>query len=180
MNHENQPQSIKFPAIGTEIQSMIEIDQAMRIKALSDPAFWDETVDRQHTERMKHIVSEIGWPTISKVGLESSYDAWLLVQHADEDLDFQIACLELMKEAGLGEVDILNIVYLADRTQVNQNLGQLYGTQFTEINNQHVPKLIEDETNIDKRRESVGLGPMSEQIEQMNIKYPLNHVSDSK
>src|SRR5690606_17036250 len=41
--------------------------------------------DKANTEWLKAVVAERGWPTISEVGEEASYKAWLLVQHADQD-----------------------------------------------------------------------------------------------
>lgn len=176
MNFENESESIKYPSIANEIKSMYALDQAMRIKAESDSEFWDERVDRDHTERMKLIVSEIGWPSISKVGTEISYDAWLLVQHADHDVEFQKYCLELMKQEG--DVDVINMAYLEDRIRVNSNELQVYGTQFTQIDNQHVPQPIENEAAVDERRAAIGLSSLAEHIKQMYVKYPL--TTDSK
>ena len=153
---------------------MVEVDQAMRVQANNDDDFWDDTVDVENTERMKEIVAEIGWPTVLKVGEEGAHHAWLLVQHADLDVAFQEECLALMKEAGEGEVSVTDIAYLEDRVRVNQGKGQLYGTQFTQENNQHIPRPIEDEEQVNERRAAIGMGPLSEQIALMNEKYPFD------
>lgn len=84
---EKEPE--KFRAIINELQSMVEVDQAMRNRCTDNPDEWDETIDHQNTERLKAMVEEIGWPSISKVGYEGSSNAWLLVQHADHDPQFQ-------------------------------------------------------------------------------------------
>ncbi|HEX4799337.1 MAG TPA: DUF6624 domain-containing protein [Candidatus Paceibacterota bacterium] len=172
MSFENRSESIRFPQIAQELKSMVDIDQDMRERSQAED-FWDETIDAKHTERMKEIVAEIGWPTVSKVGVEGASNAWLLVQHADHDVDFQERCLELMKEAPTGEVDITDVAYLTDRVCVNRGRGQLYGTQFTQEDGKHIPRTIEDEANIDARRAEVGMGPLSEQIELMYQKYPM-------
>jgi len=171
MSFEKPTENIRFPQVASEIQQMIDVDQTMREQNAEDDS-WDEEVDVRHANRMKELVEEIGWPTTSKVGEEAAYSAWLLVQHADHDVDFQLHCLQLMKEAPTSEVSITNIAYLEDRVRVNQGLGQLYGTQFTQENNQHVPRPIEDEETVDERRAEIGMGPLSEQIELMYSKYP--------
>lgn len=179
MSYENQSESIRFPQITQELKVMIDIDQNMRERSQTED-YWDEAVDIKHTERMKEIVLEIGWPTVSKVGAEGASNAWLLVQHADHDVDFQEHCLELMKEAPAGEVGITDVAYLTDRVCVNRGRGQLYGTQFTQEDGKHIPRAIEDEANIDARRAEVGMGPLSEQIALMYKKYPTkknNHWS---
>jgi hypothetical protein len=173
MSFENQSEKIHFPLIARELKAMVDIDQDMRERSQTKD-YWDEAIDVKHTERMKEIVAEIGWPTISKVGLEGASNAWLLVQHADHDVDFQEHCLQLMKEAPAGEVDVTDIAYLTDRVCVNRDRGQLYGTQFTQEDSEHIPRTIEDEVNVDARRAEVGMGPLSEQIQHMYNKYPFN------
>lgn len=171
MSFESQSENISFPQIAAEIQTMVDVDQAMRERSEEDD-FWDEGVDSRNTARMKEIVEEIGWPTVSKVGKEAASSAWLLVQHADHDVAFQLHCLQLMQEASSSEVDRTDIAYLVDRVRVNQGQGQLYGTQFTQENNQHIPRPIEDEEDVDERRAEIGMGPLSEQIQHMYNKYP--------
>lgn len=172
MDFEKQNEVVRFPDIALEIQRMAAEDQKMREQSEKDDS-WDDVVDVKNSSRMKEIVGEIGWPTIAKVGSDAAYKAWLLVQHADHDVDFQNECLQLMKEAPVQDVERVNIAYLEDRVCVNQGRGQLYGTQFTQENGQHVPRQIEDEINVDNRRVELGLGPLTEQIELMYKKYPL-------
>ncbi len=171
MNFENPSESIRFPKIAQELQEMVTVDQDMRKRSLTED-YWDETVDARNTERMKEIIAEIGWPTASKVGPQGVSDAWLLVQHADHDVDFQERCLELMKKAPAGEIDMIDVAYLTDRIRVNQGKGQLYGTQFTQEDGKHIPRTIEDEANIDARRAEMGMGPLSEQVQLMYDRYP--------
>ena len=171
MNSELFGEKVEFPQVAAEIKKMIDADQEMR-ERWEDDDFSDEDLDSIHTDRMKEIVSEIGWPTIPKVGLAGAESAWLLVQHADHDVDFQIYCLDLMKSAPKDEVGTVNIAYLEDRVRVNQGRGQLYGTQFTQENNQHIPRTIEDADNVDARRAEIGMGPLQEQIDHMYQKYP--------
>lgn len=125
---------------------------------------------------MKLIVAEIGWPTISKVGPDGAFHAWLLVQHADHDVVFQEQCLTLMKGLPTHEIDREDIAYLEDRVRLNKGLGQLYGTQFTLENGRWVPRTIEDEESINERRAEIGMGPLSEQIELIYRKHPLNTI----
>jgi hypothetical protein len=161
--------------LAEEINAMCSIDQDMRERNLeSGDEYWDEDVDARNTRRMKEIVQSIGWPTISKVGSETASNAWLLVQHADHDVDFQEHCLSLMKESNEGDVDKHNIAYLEDRIRINQGRGQIYGTQFKQEDVQHIPLPIEDEENVDSRRAEMGMGPLSEQIELMYKKYPFD------
>ena len=179
MNPENPKEIIAYPKIAAELQRMVGVDQEMRMKSNTDNS-WDESVDRENTERMKEIVFEIGWPTISKVGRVGSSNAWLLVQHADHNISFQEQCLKLMKEVPLYDIDPSDLAYLEDRVRVNKGIGQLYGTQFTQENNQHVPRPIEDEAEVDARRAAMGMGSLAEQIEHMYEKYPFDDKNNEQ
>lgn len=162
--------SLDFPAIAAELSSMAGIDQAMRGKAHEDDS-WDDSVDARNTARMKEIVAQIGWPTVSKVGKEGAEQAWLLVQHADRDVGFQQLCLDLMKAEPETEVSRTDVAMLEDRVRVNSGRPQLYGTQFTQKGGAHVPRAIEDPDTVDERRASMGLGTLEEGIRSMYERY---------
>ncbi len=160
---EKAPSQIEL--FSQEIREMHEKDQDMRERALANNGIIeteeDSTLDARNTERMKEIISQIGWPTTSKVGLEVSHMAWLLVQHADHDFIFQRYCLGLMKESK-EDVDQTDVAYLEDRVLVNEKKLQIYGTQFLD----GVPRPIEDPDNVDERRKSAGLESLEEGIRQ--------------
>jgi hypothetical protein len=130
-----------------------------------------EEIDRKNTARLKEIMANHGWPGKSLVGRDGANTAWLLVQHADKDREFQKKCLGLMKAAlAKGEVSAQDVAYLTDRVLVGENKKQLYGTQCTVVNGQVKFQPIEDEANVDKRRAEVGLPSLTEyrkMIEQM-------------
>lgn len=165
------PEAImQFPEIAAEIDTMAKVDQDMRGKNLDDNS-WDEGVDARNTVRMKEVVAEIGWPTVSKVGKQPSFHAWLLVQHADRDLAFQQECLALMKQEPVAEVDQRNTAMLEDRVRTHTGRLQLYGTQFRPVEGKHVPLPIEDPEHVDERRAAMGLDTLEENIAQMYANY---------
>lgn len=176
-NWNGQEKKQKFPEIVSDIERMVREDQDMREKVLSDPSAWIKGLDERNTEEMKRIVEAIGWPTVSKVGVVTSESAWLLVQHADHDTEFQLYCLELMKAEPPGEVSPRNIAYLEDRILVHTNRGQVYGTQFNEIRDEDgelvrfEPQPIEEPENVDKRRASVGLESLELYIASITQTY---------
>jgi hypothetical protein len=133
-------------------------------------------VDRDNTARMKEIVAELGWPTYARVGKEASDAAFLLVQHADHDPEFQAACLPLLEAAmARGEASRPGFAYLTDRVRVRQKRPQIYGTQY------HVRELpdgsavagkdgrltyllpiVESPEDLDAQRAAMGLSPWIE------------------
>ncbi|MBU1083037.1 hypothetical protein KKE14_01180 [Patescibacteria group bacterium] len=130
---------ISFSKIAKEIIQMAREDQNMRFATQKDNSKWDPEIDKRNTNRLKEIVADIGWPTISKVSKEASFKAWLLIQHADEDLIFQKHCLKLMKSEEKSGVDPENVMFLEDRIRVSEGKPQLHGTQFRK--NQQTGKL---------------------------------------
>ena len=165
----------KFRAIIDELQNMVEEDQAMRNRCTNNPDEWDETIDHRNTERLKAIVEEIGWPSTSKVGYEGSSNAWLLVQHADHDPNFQKRCLELMKSEPEGEVAKRDLAYLEDRIATGDGRPQIYGTQFHKnADGQLEPLPIKDQDNVDKRRKEMGLETLKENQKRMQERYGRN------
>ncbi len=142
---------------------MAERDQAMRRAVLDGAAPWDASVDREHTGRMRSIVDELGWPTRSRVGASAEHKAWLLVQHADADIDFQKRCLALMRDAPPGEVCPAHLAYLEDRINVHEGRAQRYGTQGRQgRDGLWRPHQLADGEHVDELRASVGLGPLDE------------------
>ncbi len=165
----------KLRTIIEELKSMVKVDQAMRNSFNGNPDAWDNGVDRQNTERLKTIINDIGWLSISKVGKEGSSNAWLLVQHADHEPEFQKKCLQLMKSEPEGEVLKRNIAFLEDRIAVGDGKPQIYGTQFHKNSDgQLVPQLIVDEEKVDERRKDMELETLNEYKTRMQEIYNKN------
>jgi len=108
----------KYLKFATDLISMAKKDQKMRKKWADsgfNPSKYDSTIDKANEKNIEKIVSEIGWPSINKVGKKASADAWLLVQHVGENLIFQKKMLAKMKQLPQKEVDQKQIAKLEDR-----------------------------------------------------------------
>lgn len=152
--------TIKYPEIAEKLEKIFEKDQKDIL--LEDQEERKKRVS-ENTQFLKDIISEIGWPTISKVGENASGIAWFLAQHSDYHLDFQKQCLELMQSQPKGEVKTQNIAYLIDRTRKNAGEPQLYGSQFEK--NWELWK-VEDPEHLDERRKEMGLSSIDTYIKQ--------------
>ncbi len=121
-------------------------------------------IDHDNTEWLKSRVASDGWPRISVVGVNAANDAWLLVQHADRDHDFQTKVLALM-EALLPakEVTPQNYAYLYDRVAMGDKRPQRYGTQ-GRCTGPGVwePLPVENPEKLDELRAAIGLSPEAE------------------
>lgn len=166
-------------ALATELLAMSEADQAMR-GAYQTGEEWDASVDEANTARLKEIVEEKGWPTVSMVGKKAVSAAWTLVQHADNDPAFQEKCLALMRELPQGEVPLWNIALLEDRARMNTGRPQLYGTQFRMIEGNFGPYPTEDDEHLNERRAAVGLEPFEEYSRGMREMYEEHQAALSK
>jgi hypothetical protein len=122
-----------------------------------------QAIDADNTAWLRGVIHESGWPGRSRVGEEAANAAWLLVQHADADRDFQHDCLELLREAvETGEASPKNLAYLTDRVLVADGKPQRYGTQFTSVDGRLEPQPLEAPARVDDLRAGVGLSSLEE------------------
>lgn len=149
-------------ALHDELLAMLESDQEERMGegALND-------TDR--TERLKEIVAEHGWPTISLVGEDGEDAAWAIAQHSDHDPEFQARALDLIREAvAQGEASPGNLAYLTDRVAVAAGEPQVYGTQVGCTEDGPAPaEPIDDTEAVEAARAEVGLEPLADYLAEM-------------
>lgn len=130
-------------------------------------------IDKKLLQRLKAILAQYGWPTISLVGKEANGNAFLILQHAD--LGYQKKYLPLLKDASdKNEARKSDVAMLEDRILMREGKMQIYGSQLR--SNEQTGKLelypIEDEENVDKRRASVGLMPIKDYLKRsFNLEY---------
>lgn len=148
-------------ALHDELIAMLDEDQQER---LGDGALDDQ--DR--TDRLKEIVAEHGWPTISLVGEDGEDAAWAIAQHSDLDPEFQTMAVELIREAvERGDASPGNLAYLTDRVAAGRGEPQTYGTQVGCGPDGPEPAPITDEAQVDARRAEVGLPPLADYLTEM-------------
>jgi hypothetical protein len=139
-----------------------------------------QEIDKRNTAWLKEVVDKRGWPGNGLVGTDGAQRAWLLVQHADLDRDFQKRCLKLLAEAvKKSDASAEHLAYLTDRVRVGDKEKQVYGTQFREVNGKMEPYPIEDEASVDKRRKEAGLPPLAEYRKRLEEVYKPKDKSKS-
>lgn len=124
--------------------------------------------------RVKHIIDTYGWLGADEIGRQGNLTLFLVIQHADSLT--QVTYLPLMRKAvEKGKAAPQNLALLEDRVLMNQNKKQIYGSQVRTNEqtgkNEFYP--IEDEPNVNKRRASVGLGPLEEYAKFFGLDYVL-------
>lgn len=119
--------------------------------------------DSANIAELRKVIKSCGWPLLSIYGRDAVSGAFLVLQHAP--LDDQLKYVDLLREADRrAELPRGSLPLLEDRILVRQGKPQIYGSQ---IKGSGVPYPIDDEPNLDRRRESVGLGPYKDYLEYL-------------
>lgn len=122
-------------------------------------------IDKQNLIELKIILNKYHWIYISEFDEVADRNAWLLVQHADRDHQFQVETLKVLESlVKVNETNKTNFAYLYDRVAVSflnpeYRIPQRFGTQGQcKSNNNWQPFKIEDIENLNNRRSNFGLG----------------------
>ena len=177
--------------VQAKISHMVDIDQYVRNYFFKTPVEHNyseaektdffkllgiemHAVDLLNTADLKKLLKVYPWFTISSFGKDTDNEAWLLVQHADQDSQFQKDILKILGELWpKAETKPANYALLYDRIvfapdHPNDRKPQRYGTQGTCVNAKWQAYQSEDPAHLDDRRATVGLGPEADYAKQMN------------
>ncbi|HUD01819.1 MAG TPA: DUF6624 domain-containing protein [Rhabdochlamydiaceae bacterium] len=147
--------------LAAEINAMVEEDQSAREKISDEEKTTLSEIIAKHNLRLKEIISTYGWPGIHLAGLEGSTGFWVLVLQQNQDIELQKQCVTLLKEAvNKQDAQYREYSFLLDRVRKNENLPQVYGTQFEFIDGKCYLHPIEDLENVNQRRLEAGLGTL--------------------
>jgi hypothetical protein len=119
-----------------------------------------DSVFTLNERRLSAIMDKYGFPGYDLVGKKGSNNFWLMVQHFDKNVSFQLRVLKAMKaELQKHNADSQNFAYLTDRVLINTGHKQLYGTQISYNTDscQAIPKPMTDSLNVNKRRVTIGI-----------------------
>ncbi|MCW1962493.1 DUF6624 domain-containing protein [Chryseobacterium viscerum] len=141
-----------------------------------------EKVHKANAQRLREIIAEIGFPTLSKVGEKGSNAAWLIIQHAIGEPEFMKECCTMMEENS-HDINPIHKAYLYDRIQFFQSKPQKYGTQLTA---EGIVYPVENKETLNKEREKVNLPALAlaeinkipepeniPEIDDQNIEYTI-------
>ncbi|PHR28536.1 MAG: hypothetical protein COA36_06580 [Desulfotalea sp.] len=123
-----------------------------------------KVVLESNTQKAKEIIKRYGWPTLGLVGEKGSDAMFLIVQHSVLDEAFMQSCVPLLAEqVSNKEAKGSQLAFLQDRTLMQKNKPQLYGTQHIENENgKIVPYHIENAEEVDQNRLKLGLESLKE------------------
>ncbi|WP_019464308.1 DUF6624 domain-containing protein [Dyella japonica] len=173
------------PALRAELHRRVDRDQQARdawvaagLRVDSREAEATRQVDAANTAWFKGVFVHAGFPTPAQVGMQGVTDAWLLVQHADQDPAFQSLVLDAMEpRVHDGSIRPSDYAMLVDRVRLSRGRPQLYGSQFAgdaaKPGEMHVSP-VEDPAHLDERRASMGLMPMHDYECALRATYAVN------
>lgn len=159
-----EPEPTTDHELAAELIGMTAEDHALQPTALDGTAeqrlAWCAVTVR-NGDRLREILLRHGWPTAARVGEEAAQCAWLVAQHADQQLDVQRLALRLLVErVERGAAPPRQEAFLRDRVLVNEGRSQRYGTQIAGVvDGAPVPWPVEDPGRMDDRRAAVGIDP---------------------
>lgn len=157
-----------------ELLAMVEADRRVRAELVAGGELFDgyhprmADVHARNALRLDEIVEQYGWPGKTMVGAEGADAAWMVLQHAIGMPTLLRKCLPLIRDAAdRGEAMSFQAAYLEDRISVFERRPQRYGTQFDwDESGELSPLPLLDPAQVDSYRQSVGLGPLSDRIEE--------------
>jgi hypothetical protein len=171
--------ALKNDPLSLELEQIRILDQWYRVRwdsvialhSRKSPEFQDflrrnGEQDSLNELRVTQILDERGWLGPEEVGEKGSSALYLVIQHAD--LPVQEKYLPMMQKAvAAGKASPSNLAYLEDRVLMRQGKPQRYGSQIVpdKATGAWVLYEVEDPPNLDKRRASVGLGPIQEYLD---------------
>ena len=128
-------------------------------------------LDSSNLLAIKNIINTYGWLGPDEVGQRGASTLFLVIQHADSLT--QVTYLPIMRKAVKEKkADPRNLALLEDRVLIKQGKEQIYGSQVrTDSLGRNSFHPILDEPNVNKRRASVGLGPLEEYAKIFGIDY---------
>jgi hypothetical protein len=158
--------------INTSLQKklllMLNEDREVREQLAKDGTLFEgyhpemEKVHLKNAAILEKIIEKYGWPGKSIVGKEGAEAAWIIIHHAISRPDLQKKMknkleVEVQKE----EVEPKHLAMLIDRICFFEGKPQIYGTNLDwDDSGDLKPTPIEDEKNVNKRRENVDLPPL--------------------
>jgi hypothetical protein len=160
------------PILRDQLVRMAGRDQALRQQLLSGAQVDSaavaavSTLDTANQDTLERIIETHGWPRKKLVGNRGVGAAFLILQHADHDLQDRLLP-QVRAAVEAGEIRGEALALLTDRLLVSKGRPQRYGTQAEVVAGQVRLLPIEDEATVDERRAALGMMPLARYRERL-------------
>jgi hypothetical protein len=172
--------SVSFKGSTNELTKMANEDQQIRQK-IADAGLPTASVlakqmlalDSSHTIRLKDMLHGRAWFGDSDLKRRDRISAFMLLQHSP-DSALQENALPILKVQAdkIGPQAQQMVATLEDRVLIREGKPQIYGTQVHMIEDSLIVYPISDSLNVDSRRSSIGLPPLSMYLDMLRSKIP--------
>jgi hypothetical protein len=162
-------------SLRSELLALRAADEQRREELVREGTLFDgyhprmEEVHRANAARLRELVARHGWPARELAGEDGAEAAWIVVQHAIGEPEFQREMLVVLKAAAQrGEIPAYHPAYLEDRICMFEGRPQIYGTQFM-TDDEGLPALwtVDDPEHVNERRAVIGLDTIEERTAKM-------------
>jgi hypothetical protein len=169
--------SAKHGLLGDLKRQELDPERKAEFKKLSEDM---EKATQENLGWLKELVERSGWPTVTMVGKDGAAAAWLLMQHADADPDFQRQCRDRMAKLPKDEVSPSDLELrdeLLTRTKVDQDarLALIEWMKKQELGDGFDPKKLDP----GPRAEFEKLSAEMEKADEENLAWLKNRVEQS-
>ena len=163
-----------------ELDTIINDDQTDRVQAIElekkygaesaqAKEAWKKSEEKDviNQNKIVKIIDKYGWPDSSMIGDKVDNSLFLVIQHSNREM--RLKYLPMMRKAvKKGNAKGNDLALLEDRTAIDSGKKQIYGSQLSMDTERQIPffdvtSLI-DKVNVDKKRDQIGLQPMSEYL----------------
>jgi hypothetical protein len=152
-----------------ELTAMRAADLRLRAELLAAGELGGRYVPRMeemhagNAARLRQLIEIHGWPAADVAGEDGAEAAWLIVQHAIGEPEFQRRALTLLAaRVAEARVPAWHAAYLEDRIALYEERPQRYGTQSLDDprDGRTRPWTLADPDHVDQLRAEVGLEPL--------------------
>lgn len=178
-----QQEQVRNPELRDVLLQRMDLDQQARAQIVesirrsetgtptADVVEQRNVVDKANREWLAEYLVDRDWPGRSEVGKDGAHAAWIIVQHANDDMAFQRRCLSMMRNAPQGEVASIDIAYLTDRVLVRSGKNQIYGTQVQMNGGEFRIASVHEPEKLNARREAIGLESIETYLDTIRANY---------
>jgi hypothetical protein len=178
MAQRDAARTLLDPVLRAELDERFTRDQRVRVAALAKPKDPQRKramllSDQSNLRWLHELVAGKGFPTAAQVGEEGVSRAWILMQHMDDDPQFQASLLPVLEQRFAdGDLGADDLARFTDRVLKAQGKPQRYGTQFSpeQMGSEHFG-LPDDASvrEVEAHRRDLGVMPLADYVCMMRV-----------
>lgn len=175
--HLSMDPEIKLHELSIELYHIYLMDQHVRGLGLKGQERNTGDVDMENLGRLEEIIKQYGWPTFSMVGKTAAKGAFLVIQHANTQIQ-QKYLRQIIEAAKINEAHKEWVALLVDRISIHRTGTQIFGTQVYQIKDPLTGEMgkyrffpIKDIAIVDSLRISFDMIPLRDYYAGFGIDY---------